>query len=134
MVGTAIRPGDVVPGDGPLDPTGVKRLRSEFGSTGVLLELVELFGAQTPARLISMRAAIAARDGEAVGAHAHQLKGGCLTLAANHMAALCDELEISVRGETWLVGAPALLDQIEVAFDQALAALLSETASCPCAP
>jgi len=73
---------------------------------GILGELVELFGSQTPDRLINMRRAIEAGDAGAVSGDAHQLKGGCLTLAANHMAELCDELERSAGGGS-LEGAAA---------------------------
>ena len=103
----------------------VERLRAEFASTGLLGELVELFGSQTPERLVELREAIDARDAAAVSGHAHQLKGGCLTMAATRMAKLCDELERSSRaGST--VGAGRLADEIQVAFDQAYAALRQE--------
>lgn len=122
-MGGGMRLDDTPRSESPLDPGGVERLQTEFGSSGILGELVELFGSQTPGRLISMRTAIEAGDAGAVSGDAHQLKGGCLTLAANHMAELCDKLEMSAGGGS-LEGAAALVDQIEGAFEQAYAALL----------
>ena len=109
-------------GNSPLDEAGMHRLRSEFGSTGVLADLVDLFGSQTPGRLSDMRRANEAADAAAVSAGAHQLKGGCLTLAAVHMAELCDGLEASA-GNGSLEGAATLIDQIESEFERAHAAL-----------
>jgi DNA-binding NarL/FixJ family response regulator len=123
--GGGMRLDDTPRSERPLDPGGVERLQTEFGSSGILGELVELFGSQTPGRLISMRSAIEAGDAGAVSGDAHQLKGGCLTLAANHMAELCDKLEMSAGGGS-LEGAAALVDQIQRAFEQAHAALLRE--------
>lgn len=113
------------PSIGPLDPTGIQTLRTEFESAGILGELVELFGSQTPEHLIQLRHAIDAGDSAAVSGHAHQLKGGCLTLAANQMAEICDELEQSSRAGS-LTGARALADQLQEAFQQAYAALRQE--------
>jgi two-component system sensor histidine kinase/response regulator len=109
---------------GALDPAGVERLRSEFGSTGALARLVDLFVTGTPRRLTEMRAAIEMDETDAVRDSAHQLKGGCLTLAATRMAELCGELEILAAGRS-LDGAGALLAQIERAFIEASAALLA---------
>jgi DNA-binding NarL/FixJ family response regulator/HPt (histidine-containing phosphotransfer) domain-containing protein len=111
----------------PLDPAGVHRLRSEFGSTGVLTDLVDLFGSQTPERLAHTRRAIEDDNAEAVRNHAHQLKGGCLTLAANYMAELCYELEMTADGGS-LDSAAALVDQIEIAFTRAQVAMLGQLA------
>jgi HPt (histidine-containing phosphotransfer) domain-containing protein len=69
--------------------------------------------------------AIEAGDVPAVSEIAHKLKGGCLTLAATHMAELCKALE-TLAGDGSLKGAAILVDQIESAFDEAHAALLAE--------
>jgi CheY-like chemotaxis protein len=112
-------------GAGALDGPGVERLQAEFGSSGVLAELVELFGSQAPERLASMRTGIGSGDSAAVGNDAHQLKGSCLTLAANGMADLCSRLEL-LSGGGLLEGAIALVEQIEAAFTAAQVALLAE--------
>ena len=109
--------------DVPLDPAGIERLRSQLGSAEALRLPVELFAAQTPDLLADMRRAIEAGDAEAVRGDAHKLKGGCMTLAATHMAALCRELELRLDTDS-LDGATELVDQIEHAFERAHAALL----------
>jgi CheY-like chemotaxis protein len=114
-------------GSRPLDPAAVERLRSEFGATGVLAELVDLFSSQTPERLAYLRRAIEGDNAAAVSDHAHQLKGGCLTLAAIDMAELCEELEMTAR-DGLLSGAAARVDQIEASFKQTQVALLRELA------
>jgi signal transduction histidine kinase/CheY-like chemotaxis protein/HPt (histidine-containing phosphotransfer) domain-containing protein len=110
---------------GPLDPAGVERLQSQFGSTGALARLVELFATHTPKRLIEIQEAIHADQTEAVRVTAHKLKGSCLTVAATHMAELCAELETLAEGGS-LEGAQPLLDQLPTAFNEAHAALLAE--------
>jgi CheY-like chemotaxis protein len=115
------------PGTRPLDPEAVQRLRSEFGPTGVLAELVDLFGSQTPERLAFLRRAIETDNAAAVSDHAHQLKGGCLTLAATNMAELCEQLEMTARDGS-LNGAAARLDKVEASFKRTHVALLKELA------
>jgi CheY-like chemotaxis protein len=106
----------------PLDEEGLKRLLENFGSARLLADLVDLFGSETPKRLRELRRAIAAGDTAAVGALAHELKGGCLTLAAVDMAGLCSELEASAAKGS-LEGAAPLAERIETAFESAYDAL-----------
>ena len=78
--------------EGPLDLAGIERLGAELGSIAALRRPVELFATQTPELLTDMRQAIEAGDAEIVRSDAHKLKGGCMMLAATHMAELCREL------------------------------------------
>jgi CheY-like chemotaxis protein len=111
--------------DPALDPAGVELLRSEFGGTEVLAQLVELFGAQTPTLLADIGSAIDAGDAGSVKDGAHKLKGGCATLAATRTAELSKQLELQA-GSGSLEGAAALVDQIRLSFERAHAALLAE--------
>jgi CheY-like chemotaxis protein/HPt (histidine-containing phosphotransfer) domain-containing protein len=123
--GSQATPADTPAAAGPLDPAGLERLRSELGPTGTLAKLVELFGTQTPELLAGLRGAIDAGDAQSVRDSAHKLKGGCVSLAATHMAALCLELETRANRRS-LDGAAAQVDGIEAAFTDAHAALLAE--------
>jgi two-component system sensor histidine kinase/response regulator len=114
-------------GAGPLDPAGIAVLRSELGSTGTLAKLIELFGSKTPEVLDQMRTAIEAGDTRSVKESAHKLKGGCLTLAATQMSELCKQLETKAAGGS-LGGAAQAVDQLEIAFERAYAALRAEVA------
>jgi CheY-like chemotaxis protein/HPt (histidine-containing phosphotransfer) domain-containing protein len=120
-----VTPDDVPAAGGPLDSPGLDRLRSELGPTGVLTGLIELFGTQTPELLAHIRSAVVAGDVQSVIDTAHKLKGGCVSLAATHMAELCNELETRARGDS-LEGVPELLGEIDVAFEDAHAALCAE--------
>jgi HPt (histidine-containing phosphotransfer) domain-containing protein len=112
----------------PLDAAGVERLRSEFGATGMLETLVELFGAQTPELVAAMRHGIIGGDVGAVKSNAHKLKGSCLTLAATRAAGLCATLEAQVNSGG-VQGAAPLVDQVQAAADAAYAALRAEVLS-----
>ncbi|HXN36625.1 MAG TPA: PAS domain S-box protein [Solirubrobacteraceae bacterium] len=116
---------DAPASDSPLDPSGIQRLGAELGSIEALKLPIELFATQTPELLTDMRRAIEAGDAETVRGDAHKLKGGCMTLAATHMAELCRDLERRLGADS-LDGATALVDQIEGAFEEAHAALLAE--------
>jgi PAS domain S-box-containing protein len=119
---------DTPAANGPLDAAGIKRLGDELGSIEALKLPIELFATQTPELLTDMRRAIDAGDAETVRGDAHKLKGGCMTLAATHMAELCGQLELRL-GAGSFAGATALVDEIESAFALAHAALLAEVGS-----
>jgi two-component system sensor histidine kinase/response regulator len=110
---------------GPLDPAALDQLLVEFGSTGTLPRLVELFGTQTPELLAGLRSAIDAGDAQSVTNAAHKLKGGCMSLAATHMGALCEQLQARSEGGL-LEGAPDLVDKLDAAFEDAHAALRAQ--------
>jgi PAS domain S-box-containing protein len=109
----------------PLDPAGVERLRSEFGSTETLAGLIEVFATEIAELLAETRRAAEAGDAACVRRNAHQLRGDCATLAASHMAELCRKLEIQA-GEGSLEGAIGLVKGIKDAFHETHAALLVE--------
>jgi HPt (histidine-containing phosphotransfer) domain-containing protein len=78
-----------------LDQNALEALRSlqDDGDDDLLGELIDLFLQDTPARLASIRKAIACQDWAALMAAAHSLKGSCGSLGALHMADLCGRLE-----------------------------------------
>jgi CheY-like chemotaxis protein len=103
----------------------VERLHTDFDATGIIFELVELFGSETPKRVSDLRTAINAGDSQAVSRHAHQLKGGCMTLAAEYAAELCNELEVAA-GDGSPEGAMVLTCRIDAALQDAYASLRRE--------
>jgi len=92
-----------------LDMTALEALRGlDDGEDDLLAELIDLFLEDAPARISSMRTAIAAEDWSALGSWAHSLKGSCGSLGAVHMADLCAKLEavgrqggVRVEAERW---------------------------------
>jgi PAS domain S-box-containing protein len=109
----------------PLDPAEFGRLRTELAASGTLEQVVELFGSHTPRILTDMRSAIDAADPQVVRESAHKLKGSSATVAALTLSELCHDLQLQAEGDS-LTDAAGLVDQIEVAFQDAHAALLAE--------
>ena len=65
----------------------------------IIVELIDLYLADTPHRVSAIQAALAARDGLALKRAAHTLKGSSANLGAHRLAALCAELEQLTEGE-----------------------------------
>jgi len=73
----------------------VAALREDLG--GAVGELVGLYLRELPTRVAAVRAGVTARDGDAVAAAAHSLRGASATFGAAGLAALCAALEQAVR-------------------------------------
>lgn len=82
---------------GALDPTIVDQLQAlaRAGNSQLLDRLQASFTRDTPLRLQALRAAVAARDAEAVAFNAHTLKGSAANLGATEMVATCVQIEAS---------------------------------------
>lgn len=110
-----------------LDRAAFERLRDDLGATDLLTRLLDIFRTQTPEHLETLRVAVFKGDAGEASRIAHTLKGGAQTLAASRMAALCRTLEERGRKGS-LASAPALVANIEAAFDEARDALAAELA------
>jgi signal transduction histidine kinase/DNA-binding response OmpR family regulator len=81
-----------------LDLAAFDRLRVlERDAPGVLKEIVDLYLADTPPRVESLRAAAARQDVESLGSLAHGLKGSSGYIGAREMESLCAEIERLLR-------------------------------------
>jgi HPt (histidine-containing phosphotransfer) domain-containing protein len=58
-------------------------------------ELIELFLIDTPPQLEALSNCIAETDTDAARRSAHTIKGGCLTIGADRMAEVCQQLELA---------------------------------------
>jgi CheY-like chemotaxis protein len=95
------------------------------GEPDVLGELIELFLADAPPRLVALREAAEAGDARTVVEIAHALKGSCSNMGAVGMGATCAELEEAARaGE--LSGAPARISVLEEEFGRVRVAFEKE--------
>ncbi|MEA2601892.1 MAG: hypothetical protein QOF89_2884 [Acidobacteriota bacterium] len=96
-----------------LDPAYLDRLRQLEEATGraVVGEIVDRFLGEIPSRLVRLREALAAGDGEALAFAAHSLKGSSAQLGALRLASLSHALELQGRSGS-LDGAAALLDDV----------------------
>lgn len=85
-------------------------------------QLYALFAEGTPPLLDEVRAALAAKDAEAIAAKAHRLKGSCGAVGARRLHAVCTQVEaVAARGEFGEVS--ALASQLEEVGRATLAAL-----------
>ena len=65
----------------------------EEGESDLVVELIDLYLADTARRVGAMRAALATTNGLLLARAAHALKGGSSTLGALQVAESCEELE-----------------------------------------
>ncbi|NTU85130.1 MAG: Hpt domain-containing protein, partial [Chloroflexales bacterium] len=87
-----------------------------------VVELIDLFVADTPAQLDLLRSALAAQDLGALRRIAHSLKASAAFVGAMHLAEACAALEDLARGQT-LEGAAQLVAAVAAVGPQAIAAL-----------
>jgi len=125
----------VEPDSGVLDPDHVAQLRTiaQQSDPGLLSELAELFGRDTPIRLRRLHSALEQGDAAALGEVAHALKGTVTGLGATQAIAICARLESAARSGD-LDAARALVAESEVELDrvsQSLAALVVTSGTRP---
>ena len=85
----------------------------EMGGDDILKEVLELFLADTPERLARIASAMEREDAGLVAKEGHGLKGGCLQVGADSLAALAAELEAGAPPERW----PGLREQLASEYD-----------------
>jgi HPt (histidine-containing phosphotransfer) domain-containing protein len=78
-------------------------------------ELIDLYLADTPKLLASLRAAIADRAAALTQRHAHTLKGGSRTIGAMALGELAEEMERTAEADDF-ASAQAALEVAEAAF------------------
>jgi PAS domain S-box-containing protein len=118
------RPDVQVPGSDPpapaeagsLHPDVLMRLRETVGDVGIA-EMIDVFLAEAPALVTTLRRAIELDDAEELRRAAHTLKSNGDTFGARGLAELCRRLE--EMGETAsLEGAPELLTRVEAEHER----------------
>ena len=115
----------------PIDPNVIAGLRDlDDGGGGLLGELIDLFFADTPPRLVAVRQAHGAGDAQGLVRAAHALKSSAANLGAQNMATLCQRLESLGRAGD-LGGAGPLVDRLDAEF-QGVRALLPSSSHAPC--
>lgn len=90
----------------------------EDGEPDLIVELLDLYLDNAPAKLAAMRAALVESDTTRLKYHAHYLKGSSANLGARRVAELCDELEGACRGDG-LDGAGQTLERLARALGDA---------------
>jgi len=111
------------PADDLLDQTIILELRNMPPSdAGMLQKLVDRFLEGAPQRIAQIRQSI--NDGPMLAFHAHALKSVSLNLGAKRIVELSQKLEDLGRGRN-VHGAPTLLQELDTAFAQTKAQLLT---------
>ena len=110
-----------------VDPQSLATLRELPGEQGenVLMELVQIFIAEAPGKLGSIRAAVARCDARAVAFAAHAFKSSCAQFGASRLHEICEILESSGRAGD-LTPAPELLVSAESELQRVITALEPE--------
>lgn len=95
----AIEPAPAAAAGGPLMDYSRLNEFKEFDDEELTMtkEVIELFVGDAPPRLEAIRAAIAARDSEALSRAAHALKGAASNVGAAAMLAVCSGLEADAK-------------------------------------
>jgi len=78
---------------GSADTDSIVEALGSFGDAAVVVELIDLFLQDAPARLAQARAALDANKASEVGEAAHSLKGSARNLRAEQLAKACEALE-----------------------------------------
>jgi len=113
-----------------LEAAALQNLR-DLGGVEFLTEVVDVFLADAPALITSLRSSLQRQDTEELRRAAHTLKSNGSTLGAVTFAKLCRAVEQHAK-DGRLDGVPQLVDQIEQEYrtlQEALASLRSEPVS-----
>ncbi len=113
-----------------LEAAALQNLR-DIGGVDFLIEVVDVFLADAPALITSLRSSLERRDTEELRRAAHTLKSNGATLGAMVFADLCRTVEQHAK-DGRLDGVSQLVDQIEQEYrtlEKALASLRSEPVS-----
>jgi signal transduction histidine kinase/CheY-like chemotaxis protein/HPt (histidine-containing phosphotransfer) domain-containing protein len=115
--------------DEPINPRALHAIRHLPGPNGASLvaKVIRAYLADTPARLAQIRAALEARDAEALRKAAHGMKSSSANVGAEHLAALCKELETMGRSAS-LDGAALVLAAADAELLRVEAALKAQIA------
>ena len=110
--------------DDPLDATVLATLRNlqEPGTPDILIELIDLFLEDAPARLAAVRDAVARRDAEGLRSASHALKSSATNLGIRELAGLAARLESTGRSGD-LTDAGTLADELDETYARAETAL-----------
>lgn len=107
----------------PIDPQAIQTLRElSPDDPAFLRELIDVFLADTPARIGEIEQAMAARDAAVLKRAAHTIKGSAGNFGANDLAAAALELETCGRNADFTEAA-ARLPALRREFDRVAEAL-----------
>ncbi|HEY5550471.1 MAG TPA: Hpt domain-containing protein [Opitutaceae bacterium] len=100
----------------PIDPASLANLKEiGGGDASFVVELIAMFGEDSPPRLEAIAAALAVADTGEVAKNAHSLKGTGANFGADKFRSLAQAIETA--GKTGDLGSvPALLEELKAEF------------------
>jgi HPt (histidine-containing phosphotransfer) domain-containing protein len=107
-----------------LDPAALARLE-RLGGPPFVARILDLFLRDAPPKVAAMRAALDARDADAVAYWAHALVSSSGNLGATRMQALVRRIEQDALAGRW-EPLPALVSELETVFTTARTGLAAE--------
>ena len=109
-----------------VDPNTLDSLREQLGGQEeVLQRVLGLYLGELPGRMDAIRQALEQQDARALRDAAHSLRGSSVTLGANLVAQICEQLELDAEAGK-LSSAPGLLERLEPAAASTEAAFRAE--------
>lgn len=100
----------------PIDPASLANLKEiGGGDASFVVELVVMFGEDSPPRLKAISAALAAGDAAEVAKNAHSLKGTGANFGAEKFRSLAQSIETAGKAGD-LASVPALVDELNAEF------------------
>lgn len=116
-----------------LDLATLDQLRGlqEEGEEDLLVELIDLFVADVPARVAGLADALERGDWCLLAERAHSLKGSCASLGAVHMARLCARLEAMGEATEERPTARAVFAELDIHYRIVCDALRRERGAAP---
>jgi len=108
-----------------LDAQPLRDLLDLGAEDGLVQELIALYEEDVPPRMAALRIGLAAGDLTQIMMESHQMKGALSNLGLVRFADMAAQIETEARAGK-LVETPALIDALDAAYDEALAALNAE--------
>lgn len=100
----------------PIDPASLANLKEiGGGDAAFVIELITMFGEDSPPRLEGIGAALAAGDAAEVAKNAHSLKGTGANFGAERFRSLAQAIETAGKAGD-LTGVPALHEELKAEF------------------
>lgn len=113
----------------PIDPAALANLKEiGGGDTSFVIELIAMFGEDSPPRLEAIANALAAGNATEVAKNAHSLKGTGANFGAERFRSLAQAIETAGKSGN-LGGVPAQLEELTAEFLRVKEALAAAVAA-----
>ena len=112
------------------NPSCLDEFRELDSNTGLMERIINLYLQTAPQHMLELRNAVQHEDARALSRTAHTFKSSCAQLGAEHLAGLCNRLDMLGRNGS-LTGAEHIIEEMEQEFGQVTAVLRGELRTIP---